>query len=188
MNWMPSAASAGVHVGAVNDEREQTLNALLVEMDGFEPNAGVIILAATNRPEVLDRALLRPGRFDRQIVVDAPDLDGREAVLKVHSRGKKLAADVDLRRLAAATAGMSGADMANVLNEAALLTVRRGANAITQRDLARAILIRNFRKMACPRGRDLRVNDNCADKRQSPMRERHAGGIAGGDGGRAQST
>ena len=105
----------GVHVGAVNDEREQTLNALLVEMDGFEPNAGVIILAATNRPEVLDRALLRPGRFDRQIVVDAPDLDGREAILKVHARGKKLAADVDLRRMAAATAGMSGADLANVL-------------------------------------------------------------------------
>ena len=90
----------------MNDEREQTLNALLVEMDGFEANAGVIILAATNRPEVLDRALLRPGRFDRQVIVDAPDLDGREAVLKVHARGKKLVADVDLRRLAAATAGM----------------------------------------------------------------------------------
>ena len=122
----------GVHVGAVNDEREQTLNALLVEMDGFEANTGVIVLAATNRPEVLDRALLRPGRFDRQIVVDAPDLDGREAILKVHARGKKLSADVDLRRLAAATAGMSGADLANVLNEAALLAARRKAKAITQ--------------------------------------------------------
>ncbi len=110
----------GVHVGAVNDEREQTLNALLVELDVFEPNAGVIILAATNRPEVLDRALLRPGRFDRQVVVDAPDLDGREAILKVHSRNKHLAADVDLRRIAAATAGLSGADLANLLNEAAL--------------------------------------------------------------------
>ena len=87
----------GVHVGAVNDEREQTLNALLVEMDGFEPNIGVLLLAATNRPEVLDRALLRPGRFDRQVIVDAPDLDGREAVLKVHSKNKRLASDVDLR-------------------------------------------------------------------------------------------
>ena len=144
----------GVHVGAVNDEREQTLNALLVEMDGFEPNAGVIILAATNRPEVLDRALLRPGRFDRQIVVDAPDLDGREAILKVHARGKKLAADVDLRRMAAATAGMSGADLANLLNEAALLTVRRGANAITQGDLEEAV----EKVVAGPERRSRRLN------------------------------
>jgi cell division protease FtsH len=129
----------GVHVGAVNDEREQTLNALLVEMDGFEPNAGVIILAATNRPEVLDRALLRPGRFDRQVIVDAPDLDGRKAILKVHARNKHLAADVDLRRIAAATAGLSGADLANLLNEAALLTARRHATETTQRDLEDAI-------------------------------------------------
>src|SRR5882672_8684883 len=129
----------GVHVGTVNDEREQTLNALLVEMDGFEPNTGVIILAATNRPEVLDRALLRPGRFDRQVVVDAPDLDGREAILKVHSRNKHLAPDVDLRRIAAATAGLSGADLANMLNEAALLAARRHATEITQRDLEDAI-------------------------------------------------
>ncbi|MBV8969366.1 MAG: ATP-dependent metallopeptidase FtsH/Yme1/Tma family protein, partial [Verrucomicrobia bacterium] len=129
----------GVQIGAVNDEREQTLNALLVEMDGFEPNTGVIILAATNRPEVLDRALLRPGRFDRQIVVDAPDLDGREAILKVHSRNKRLDADVDLRRIAAATAGLSGADLANLLNEAALLVARRHGKAISQRDLEDAI-------------------------------------------------
>ncbi len=129
----------GVHVGTVNDEREQTLNALLVEMDGFEPNTGVIILAATNRPEVLDRALLRPGRFDRQVLVDAPDLDGREAILKVHSRNKHLAADVDLRRIAAATAGLSGADLANLLNEAALLAARRHATEITHRDLEDAI-------------------------------------------------
>jgi len=129
----------GVHVGTVNDEREQTLNALLVEMDGFEPNTGVIILAATNRPEVLDRALLRPGRFDRQVVVDAPDLDGREAILKVHSRNKHLASDVDLRRIAAATAGLSGADLANLLNEAALLAARRHATEITQRDLEDSI-------------------------------------------------
>src|SRR5262249_18243588 len=121
----------GVTVGAVNDEREQTLNALLVELDGFEPNTGVILLAATNRPEVLDRALLRPGRFDRQVVVDAPDLDGREAILKVHSKNKRLAPDVDLRRLAAATAGFAGADLANVLNEAALLAARRRGTETT---------------------------------------------------------
>jgi cell division protease FtsH len=144
----------GVHVGAVNDEREQTLNALLVEMDGFEANTGVIILAATNRPEILDRALLRPGRFDRQIVVDAPDLDGREAILKVHARNKKLAADVDLRRLAAATAGFSGADLANVLNEAALLAARRQAAAITQRDLEAAI----EKVVAGPERRSRRLN------------------------------
>jgi cell division protease FtsH len=129
----------GVHVGAVNDEREQTLNALLVEMDGFEPNAGVILLAATNRPEILDRALLRPGRFDRQIVVDAPDLDGREAILKVHAKNKPLAPDTDLRRIAAATAGLSGADLANVLNEAALLAARRQSRQIAQRDIEEAI-------------------------------------------------
>jgi cell division protease FtsH len=129
----------GVTVGAVNDEREQTLNALLVEMDGFEPNIGVILLAATNRPEVLDRALLRPGRFDRQIVVDAPDLNGREAILKVHSKDKHLDADVDLHRIAAATVGFSGADLANVLNEAALLAVRRRATVITEADLEEAI-------------------------------------------------
>ena len=144
----------GVHVGAVNDEREQTLNALLVEMDGFEANAGVIVLAATNRPEVLDRALLRPGRFDRQIVVDAPDLDDREAILKVHGRGKKLAADVDLHRLAAATAGMSGADLANVLNEAALLAARRKASAITQRDLEESV----EKVVAGPERRSRRLN------------------------------
>jgi cell division protease FtsH len=129
----------GVHVGSVNDEREQTLNALLVEMDGFEPNIGVILLAATNRPEVLDRALLRPGRFDRQVIVDLPDLDGREAILKVHLKDKHLAPEVDLRRIAAATAGFSGADLANVLNEAALLTARRQDVQITQADLEEAI-------------------------------------------------
>src|SRR3984893_4381392 len=129
----------GVHVGAVNDEREQTLNALLVEMDGFEPNIGVILLAATNRPEVLDRALLRPGRFDRQVIVDAPDLEGRVAILKVHSKNKHLASHINLRRIAAATAGFSGADLSNVLNEAALLTARRHASQIGQNDLEEAI-------------------------------------------------
>ena len=128
-----------IHLGAVNDEREQTLNQLLAQMDGFEPNAGVILLAATNRPEVLDAALLRPGRFDRQVAVDTPDLDGREAILKVHARGKRLAPGVQLRQLAQATAGFSGADLANVLNEAALLAARRGAEEISQADLEDAV-------------------------------------------------
>jgi cell division protease FtsH len=129
----------GAHVGAVNDEREQTLNQLLVEMDGFEANKGVILLAATNRPEVLDRALLRPGRFDRQVIVDAPDLDGREEILKVHSHGKPLDDKVDLRRIAQATPGFSGADLANTMNEAALLAARRKSSKIEQRDLEEAI-------------------------------------------------
>ncbi len=128
-----------VHVGPANDEREQTLNALLVEMDGFEPNSGVVILAATNRPDVLDRALLRPGRFDRQIVVDTPDLEGRKAILRVHARNKPLAPDTDLDKIAAMTAGFSGAELANVLNEAALLAARRGAKQITQADLEAAV-------------------------------------------------
>lgn len=129
----------GVHVGAVNDEREQTLNQLLVEMDGFEANAGVILLAATNRPDVLDRALLRPGRFDRQVIVDAPDIDGREAILKVHAREKPLGPNVNLRRIAQATPGFSGADLANALNEAALLAARRGVKVIEQIDLEEAV-------------------------------------------------
>jgi cell division protease FtsH len=129
----------GVRIGVVNDEREQTLNQLLVGMDGFEVNVGVIILAATNRPEILDRALLRPGRFDRQIIVDAPDLDGRDAVLKIHTRGKPLASGVDLRKIAAQTPGFSGADLANVINEAALLAARRNATDITQSDLENAV-------------------------------------------------
>jgi cell division protease FtsH len=129
----------GVHVGAVNDEREQTLNQLLVEMDGFAANVGVIILAATNRPDVLDRAILRPGRFDRQVVVDAPDLEGRLAILKVHSRNKPLAPNVELRLVAQATPGFSGADLANALNEAALLAARRDARVIEQKDLEEAV-------------------------------------------------
>lgn len=129
----------GVHMGAVNDEREQTLNQLLVGMDGFEANVGVIILAATNRPEVLDRALLRPGRFDRQIVVDAPDLEGRLAILKIHVRNKPLAPDVDLRRIAQQTPGFSGADLANVINEAALLAARHQGLQVGQKDLEDAV-------------------------------------------------
>jgi len=123
----------------VNDEREQTLNQLLAEMDGFAPNQGVIILAATNRPEVLDPALLRPGRFDRQILVDAPDLDGRESILKVHARNKLLADDVDLHQIAQETPGFSGADLANALNEAAILAARRRGSHISQRDIQEAV-------------------------------------------------
>ena len=115
----------GAGLGGGHDEREQTLNQLLVEMDGFESNDGVILIAATNRPDVLDPALLRPGRFDRQIVVDAPDLRGREGILKVHLRNKPIADDVDITTLARGTPGMAGADLANLVNEAALLAVRR---------------------------------------------------------------
>src|SRR5690606_30652897 len=121
-----------------HDEREQTLNQLLVEMDGFESNEGVILLAATNRPDVLDPALLRPGRFDRQIVVDAPDVKGREGILKVHLRKIPLADDVDVGTLARGTPGMSGADLANLVNEAALLAARRGRDRVTMQDLEEA--------------------------------------------------
>jgi cell division protease FtsH len=122
-----------------HDEREQTLNALLVEMDGFESSRGVIIMAATNRPEILDMALLRPGRFDRQVVVDPPDINGREAILKVHERGKKIGPDVKLRVIAARTPGFVGADLANALNEAALLAARRGKKEIGMEDLEEAV-------------------------------------------------
>ena len=145
----------GVHVGAVNDEREQTLNQLLVEMDGFQPNVGIILLAATNRPDVLDRALLRPGRFDRQVVVDAPDIDGREAILKVHARDKRLAREVNLRNIAKGTPGFSGADLANALNEAALLAARRGAKEITQVDLEEAV----EKVVAGPERKSRRLNE-----------------------------
>ena len=129
----------GVRMGMVNDEREQTLNQLLVGLDGFEPNLGVVVLAATNRPEMLDHALLRPGRFDRQVVVDAPDLEGRDAILKLHARGKPLAPEVDLRQIAQETPGFSGADLANVINEAALLAARHNGSNIGQKDLEEAV-------------------------------------------------
>jgi cell division protease FtsH len=122
-----------------NEEREQTLNQLLVEMDGFATNNGVIVLAATNRPEILDAALLRPGRFDRQVLVDRPDRIGRLAILKVHARTVSLAPDVDLTTIAAETTGYAGADLANLVNEAALLAARRGASAATAADLQEAI-------------------------------------------------
>jgi cell division protease FtsH len=121
----------GAGLGGGHDEREQTLNQLLVEMDGFESNEGVILIAATNRPDVLDPALMRPGRFDRRIVVDLPDVRGREAILKIHARKTPLADDVDLGVLARATPGMSGADLANVINEGALLAARGNMNKVT---------------------------------------------------------
>ncbi len=127
------------NVAGGNDEREQTLNQLLVEMDGFDGAAGLILVAATNRPDVLDPALLRPGRFDRQVVVDKPDLIGREAILKIHARNVKLSPDVDLKSTARGTSGFVGADLANVVNEAALLAVRAGRRMVTQKDLDSAI-------------------------------------------------
>ena len=129
----------GINVIGGNDEREQTLNQLLVEMDGFESNTGVIIMAATNRPEILDPALLRPGRFDRQVVVDRPDINGREAILKVHSRHVLLGPDVDLRKIAALTPGFVGADLANLVNEAALLAARKNKQAVGPAEFDEAI-------------------------------------------------
>jgi cell division protease FtsH len=125
----------GAGLGGGHDEREQTLNQLLVEMDGFESNEGVILIAATNRPDVLDPALLRPGRFDRQIVVDMPDVRGREAILKVHARKIPLGGDVDLETIARATPGLAGADLANIVNEAALLAARRNKQRVAMDDL-----------------------------------------------------
>jgi cell division protease FtsH len=129
----------GAGLGGGNDEREQTLNQMLVEMDGFESNEGVIIIAATNRPDVLDPALLRPGRFDRQVVVDLPDVGGRAAILAVHAKGTPIDDGVDLQVLARRTPGFTGADLSNVLNEAALLAARRGAPAISSTDMTRAV-------------------------------------------------
>ncbi|HYQ36833.1 MAG TPA: AAA family ATPase, partial [Mycobacterium sp.] len=129
----------GAGLGGGHDEREQTLNQLLVEMDGFDPRAGVILIAATNRPDILDPALLRPGRFDRQIPVSNPDLAGRRAVLQVHSKGKPIGPDADLDGLAKRTVGMTGADLANVINEAALLTARENGTVITGPALEEAV-------------------------------------------------
>ncbi|MDD4462001.1 MAG: ATP-dependent zinc metalloprotease FtsH [Eubacteriales bacterium] len=129
----------GAGLGGGHDEREQTLNQLLVEMDGFGPNEGVIIMAATNRPDILDPALLRPGRFDRRITVMRPDIKGREMILKVHARGKPLNEDIDLREIAKITPGFTGADLANLLNEAALLAARKGAHTISYHDISEAV-------------------------------------------------
>ena len=129
----------GAGMGGGHDEREQTLNQILVEMDGFDPNSGVILLAATNRPDVLDPALLRPGRFDRRIVFDLPDIKDREAILKIHSRNKPLEKDVKLKEIAERTPGFSGADLANIVNEAAILTARRNKKEISQDELRECI-------------------------------------------------
>ncbi|MEG6513227.1 ATP-dependent zinc metalloprotease FtsH [Desulforamulus ruminis] len=129
----------GAGLGGGHDEREQTLNQLLVEMDGFSPNEGIIIVAATNRPDILDPALLRPGRFDRQIVVDAPDVKGREEILKVHAKGKPLDEDVDMSVLARRTPGFTGADLSNLINEAALLAARFGKKKVSMSELENSI-------------------------------------------------
>ena len=130
----------GAGLGGGHDEREQTLNQLLVEMDGFEMKDNIILIAATNRPDILDPALLRPGRFDRQIVVDRPDRNGRRKILEVHSKGKPLAPTIDLDALAAGTPGFTGADLANLVNEAALLAARHGKKTIEQDDLEEGIM------------------------------------------------
>ncbi|HTX48664.1 MAG TPA: ATP-dependent zinc metalloprotease FtsH, partial [Caulobacteraceae bacterium] len=128
----------GAGLGGGNDEREQTLNQLLVEMDGFDPNEGIIVVASTNRPDVLDPALLRPGRFDRQVVVPNPDIVGRERILRVHMRNVPLAADVDVKVIARGTPGFSGADLANLVNEAALMAARKNRRMVTQHDFEEA--------------------------------------------------
>ncbi len=130
----------GAGLGGGHDEREQTLNQLLVEMDGFGANEGVIMIAATNRPDILDPALMRPGRFDRQVIVGRPDIKGREEILKVHAKGKPLAPDVNLKTIAKSTAGFTGADLENLLNEAALLAARRDLKAITMREVEEATI------------------------------------------------
>jgi cell division protease FtsH len=129
----------GAGLGGGHDEREQTLNQLLVEMDGFDAKGGIIMIAATNRPDILDPALLRPGRFDRQIVVDRPDLPGREKILKVHTRGKPLGSDVNVETLARSTPGFTGADLANLVNEAALLAARHNKEQVDQSEMEEAI-------------------------------------------------
>ena len=129
----------GAGMGGGNDEREQTINQLLTEMDGFEGNTGVIVLAATNRPDVLDSALLRPGRFDRQVTVDRPDVQGRIAILKVHSRGKSIGKDVDFEKISRRTPGFTGADLANLMNEAAILAARRSLKEISKDEIADAL-------------------------------------------------
>ncbi|MFL6185046.1 MAG: ATP-dependent zinc metalloprotease FtsH, partial [Actinomycetes bacterium] len=159
----------GAGLGGGHDEREQTLNQLLVEMDGFDVKSGVILIAATNRPDILDPALLRPGRFDRQIAVEAPDMKGREGILKVHAKGKPMAPDVDLLAIARRTPGFTGADLANVLNEGALLTARAGARLIDDRALDEAI----DRVIAGPQKRTRLMNE-----KEKKITAYHEGGHA----------
>ena len=155
----------GAGLGSGQDEREQTLNQLLVEMDGFKENAGIIVIAATNRRDILDPALLRPGRFDRQVVVNYPDVKGREAILKVHSKNKPLAPDVDLKLIAKSTVGFTGADLANLLNEAALLAARKDRKAITKEDIEEATI----KVMAGPEKKSQVVTDE--DKKLTAYHE-----------------
>ena len=159
----------GAGLGGGHDEREQTLNQLLVEMDGFDVSGGVILIAATNRPDILDPALLRPGRFDRQIAVERPDLKGREQILNVHAKGKPLGPDIDLRSVARRTPGFTGADLANVLNEAALLTARLGEQLITPQSLDEAI----DRVLAGPQKRSRLMNE-----KEKKITAYHEGGHA----------
>jgi cell division protease FtsH len=159
----------GAGLGGGHDEREQTLNQLLVEMDGFDVKTNVILIAATNRPDILDPALLRPGRFDRQIAVEPPDMRGRDRILQVHAKGKPMAPDVDLTVIARRTPGFTGADLANVLNEAALLTARAGAKLIDDRALDEAI----DRVIAGPQKRTRLMND-----KEKKITAYHEGGHA----------
>ncbi|MCL3861450.1 ATP-dependent zinc metalloprotease FtsH [Actinotalea sp. K2] len=159
----------GAGMGGGHDEREQTLNQMLVEMDGFDVNANVILIAATNRPDILDPALLRPGRFDRQVAVDAPDLRGRTKILEVHSKGKPMAPDVDLHAVAKRTPGFTGADLANVLNEAALMTARTGLQIVGNHELDEAI----DRVVAGPQKRTRLMND-----KEKKITAYHEGGHA----------
>ena len=159
----------GANVGGGHDEREQTLNQLLVEMDGFAANEGIIIIAATNRPDILDRALLRPGRFDRQIVVDKPDVTGRVAILRVHIKGKPIGKDADLDILARRTPGFTGADLANLVNEAALLAARRNKHEINMEELEESI----ERVMAGPERKSKVMSDN-----EKKLTAYHEGGHA----------
>ena len=159
----------GAGLGGGHDEREQTLNQMLVEMDGFDVNANVILIAATNRPDILDPALLRPGRFDRQVSVDAPDLKGREQILQVHAQGKPVAPDVDLHAVAKRTPGFTGADLANVLNEAALLTARSNGQVVGNHELDEAI----DRVIAGPQKRTRLMND-----KEKKITAYHEGGHA----------
>ena len=159
----------GAGLGGGHDEREQTLNQLLVEMDGFDVQGGVILIAATNRPDILDPALLRPGRFDRQIAVEAPDLEGRTKILEVHAKGKPIGEGVDLRAVARRTPGFTGADLANVLNEAALLTARTDLKLIGKTEMDEAI----DRVIAGPQKRSRLMND-----REKAITAYHEGGHA----------
>ena len=151
-----------------NDEREQTLNQLLTEMDGFDGGKGVVILAATNRPESLDKALLRPGRFDRRVPVELPDLQGREAILKVHARNVKISSQVDWRSIALSTSGTSGAELANIVNEAALLAVKDNRQQVEQRDLEEAIETVHGGLSAQGRGHQPGGKENCFLSRDWP--------------------